>query len=153
MLCLLGTALLAGCTSTEQYQAEKARGLNFQRLLAQEERRVNALNTQLAQKEKQIEELNAQWEETKRKIASVESQNRELVSQNRHLTVELDALREQSTRQQAKRPAVDSPALSRGLDTQERPLSDTSLSNPFMTEEDLMNILKSEGNAGGPKTQ
>ena len=153
MLCLLSAALLAGCTSTEQYQAEKARGLNFQRLLAQEERRVTALNTQLAQKEKQTEKLTAQWEETKRNIASLESKNRELISQNRNLTVELDTLREQSSRQQEKEPTVDSPALSRGLGTKDMPRSQPSLSDPFMTEEDLMNILESKGNAGGPKTQ
>lgn len=153
ILCLLSATLLAGCISTEQYEAEKTRGLNFQRLLAQEERRVNALNNQLAQKEQQIEELKAQLEETKRQIASGESQNRKLVLENRDLTVELDALREQNHPQQEKEPAVGSPAPSENLDTKDMPLSEISLSDPFITEEDLMNILESESNAVEIETQ
>ena len=153
MLCLLCATLLAGCISTEQYEAEKARGLNFQRLLAQEERRVNALNTQLAQKERQIKELQAQLEETKRQIASGESQNRELALQNRDLTVEIDTLREQDRRQQEQEAAVSSPAQSENLGTKDMPLSEISLSDPFITEEDLMNIIESEGDAGEIETQ
>ena len=49
LLCLLGTTLSAGCVSSEKLKAEKVRGLNFQRLLAQEEKRADTLNAQLAQ--------------------------------------------------------------------------------------------------------
>ena len=44
---ILGTFLLMGCVMTEKYEAEKARGLNFQRLLAQEEKRTGELDNEL----------------------------------------------------------------------------------------------------------
>ena len=134
ILCLLGTVLSAGCVSNEQYETEKIRGLNFQRLLAQEEKRANKLNAQLAQKDKELNELNAQLKETKDKIASLESQNREL-------TAELDALREQSLRPQE--PVRDSPSLSQDSDASEdEPPSEPSLSDPFMSDEELLKILE-----------
>ena len=69
--------LLTGCVSTEKYEAEKARALNFQRLLAQEEKRTG--------------ELNVKYQDTQRKIESFESQNRDL-------DAELEALRDQLNR-------------------------------------------------------
>jgi hypothetical protein len=36
-----------GCVMTEKYEAEKARALNFQRLLAQEEKRTGELDSEL----------------------------------------------------------------------------------------------------------
>ena len=135
VLFLLSAVLAAGCVNTEKYEAEKIRGLNFQRLLAQEEKRANKLNAQLALKDKEINELTGQLKETKDKVASLESQSRDL-------TVELNALKEQSRRRQDQEPVPDSPALSKdpGL-SKDRPLSDTSLSDPFMSEEELMNML------------
>lgn len=133
LLLLLGAVLSAGCVSKEQYEAEKVRGLNFQRLLAQEEKRANTLNAQLAQKDKEINKLNAQLKETNDKIAALESQNR-------NLTTELDTLRGQSHRLQEQEPAPDSPALSQDPNTSKTgPLSD-----PFMSEEELMNMLGRE---------
>lgn len=69
--------LLTGCVSTEKYEAEKARALNFQRLLAQEEKRTG--------------ELNVKYQDTQRKLGSLESQGRDL-------NAELEALREQLNR-------------------------------------------------------
>ena len=135
MLFLLSAVLAAGCVNTEKYEAEKIRGLNFQRLLAQEEKRANKLNAQLALKDKEINELTGQLKETKDKVASLESQSRDL-------TVELNALKEQSRRRQDQEPVPDSPALSKDPGpSKDRPLSDTSLSDPFMSEEELMNML------------
>ena len=153
MLFLLSAVLAAGCVNTEKYEAEKVRGLNFQRLLAQEEKRANKLNAQLALKDKEINELNAQLKETKDTVASLESQNRDL-------TVELNALKdggfqfspmfdklvppagEQSRRQPDQEPVPDSPALSKDPGpSEDKPLFDTSLSDPFMSEEELMNML------------
>ena len=138
LLLLLGAVLSAGCVSKEQYEAEKFRGLNFQRLLAQEEKRANTLKAQLAQKDKEINKLNAQLKETNDKIAALESQNR-------NLTTELDTLREPNPRSQEQEPAPDSPVLSQDPDTSKTgPLSNPSLSDPFMSEEELMNMLDRE---------
>lgn len=68
--------LLSGCVSSEKYEAEKARALNFQRLLAQEEKRTG--------------EVNAKYQETQRELTTLESQNRDL-------TAEVDAMRDQFT--------------------------------------------------------
>lgn len=136
MLFLLSVVLSAGCVSTEKLAAEKVRSLNFQRLLAQEEKRANTLNAKLAQKDKEINELQAQLKETKDAIAALESQNRNLIA-------EFNALQEQSRQPQAQEPGPDSPALSLDPGTSEdRPLSEPSLSDPFMSDEDLLKILE-----------
>ncbi len=69
--------LFTGCVSSEKYEAEKARALNFQRLLAQEEKRTG--------------ELNVKYQDIQRQIGSLESQNRDL-------NAELEALRDQLNR-------------------------------------------------------
>jgi TolA-binding protein len=74
---LVCSGLLAGCVSTEKFEAEKARALNFQRLLAQEEKRTG--------------ELNVKYQDTQRQMGSMESQNRDL-------NAELEALRDQLNR-------------------------------------------------------
>ena len=66
--------LLGGCVSTEKFEAEKARALNFQRLLAQEEKRTG--------------ELNVKYQDAQRQVGSLESQGRDL-------DAELEALRDQ----------------------------------------------------------
>lgn len=73
----LGGLLLTGCVMTEKYEAEKARSLNFQRLLAQEEKRTG--------------ELDAEVKRVKRDAAEMDARNRELKSQ-------VEALREQMAR-------------------------------------------------------
>ena len=136
ILCLLSAILPSGCVSSEKLKAEKVRGLNFQRLLAQEEKRANALDAQLAQKDKKINELNTQLKKTNDKIAALESKNR-------NLTAELNALREQSRHPQEQAPAPDSPGLSQDPATsKDRPLSEPSLSDPFMSDEELQKILE-----------
>ena len=70
LLCLILAFVLGGCVSSEKYEAEKARSLNFQRLLAQEEKRTG--------------ELNVKYQESQRKVSELESQNRDL-------TTEMDA--------------------------------------------------------------
>ncbi|MDH5587627.1 MAG: LysM peptidoglycan-binding domain-containing protein, partial [Nitrospirota bacterium] len=74
---LVCSGLLTGCVSTEKYEAEKARALNFQRLLAQEEKRTG--------------ELNVKYQDTQRQVGSLESQNRDV-------NAELEALRDQLNR-------------------------------------------------------
>ena len=67
----MSAALVSGCVSSGEYEAEKARALNFQRLLAQEEQRTGELDNRL--------------QEAQQEITSLDSQNREL-------TVERDSL-------------------------------------------------------------
>jgi LysM repeat protein len=66
--------LLTGCVMAEKYEAEKARSLNFQRLLAQEEKRTGDLDAELKQ---------------------VKAQAGELEARNRELTAQIQAVREQ----------------------------------------------------------
>ena len=136
ILCLLGAILPSGCVSSEKLKGEKVRALNFQRLLAQEEKRANTLDAQLAQKDKKIDELNTQLKETKAKIGSLESENRTL-------TAELNALRKEILPPQDQKSAPDSPDLSRNRDaTEDGPPSEPSLSDPFMSDEELLKILE-----------
>lgn len=74
---LMVGGLLSGCVSSEKYEQEKARALNFQRLLAQEEKRTG--------------ELNVKYQDTQRQVASLENQTRDL-------NAELEALRDQLNR-------------------------------------------------------
>ena len=138
LLFLLSAILSAGCVSQEQYNSEKVRGLNFQRLLAQEEKRANTLEAKLAHKDKEINKLNAELKETKDKIALLESQNHDL-------TDELDALKEQGRRQVEPESVPDSASLSTDSGpSKEKALSEPSLSDPFMSEEELLKILGSQ---------
>ncbi len=132
LLCLLGAVLSAGCVSSERLDAEKVRGLNFQRLLAQEEKRTDALKAQLEQKNKDIDELNAQLKETQNNVTSLESQNRDL-------TAELNALKDQG--QPGQEPVPTSLDLSKDSG-EDAPLSKPSLSDPFLSEEELTNMLE-----------
>lgn len=98
-------SLLTGCVSTEKYEAEKARALNFQRLLAQEEKRTG--------------ELNVKYQDTQRQIASFESQNHDL-------NAELEALRDQLNRSHDE--------LSRVRDQGTEANDDLKLSEPSLSE-------------------
>jgi LysM repeat protein len=80
-----GNLLLVGCVMSEKYEAEKARALNFQRLLAQEEKRTG--------------EMDAEMKRLKREMPELEARNREL-------TAQLDAVREQMARLQEETEAL-----------------------------------------------
>lgn len=66
--------LLAGCVMSEKYEAEKARSLNFQRLLAQEEKRTGELDAELKR---------------------VKGEKGEMEARNREMTAQIQAVREQ----------------------------------------------------------
>lgn len=112
IICILSGALFVGCVSSEKYEAEKARALNFQRLLAQEEKRTGELNTQV--------------QASKRQMASLESQNKDL-------TIELDALRDQMSRQESSLSSDSEPS-------DISPSSDLSLSEPSLSEFGLSDL-------------
>ncbi len=136
ILFLLTAILSTGCVSKELHQAEKTRGLNFQRLLAQEEKRADTLSAKLAQKAKEIDELTAQLKETKDQITSLESKNRDL-------TVELNALKGQSRHQPEQEPVPDATVLSQdSAPSGDKPLSEPSPSAPSLkSEEEPLNTL------------
>lgn len=90
LLVLCGGFVLSGCVLTEKYEAEKARSLNFQRLLAQEEKRTS--------------ELDSEVKRTKRELSEYEARNREL-------TAQVQAVREQMSRVQEEAEAVKEAAL------------------------------------------
>jgi LysM repeat protein len=72
-ICLSGLAL-SGCVMAEKYEAEKARSLNFQRLLAQEEKRTGDLDAELKQAKAQASELEARNREMTAQIQAVREQ-------------------------------------------------------------------------------
>ncbi len=137
IICLLSSGLLAGCVSSGKYEAEKARALNFQRLLAQEEKRTG--------------ELNAQVQGSKRQLASVEAQNKDL-------TIELDALRDQMSRQDNNRDSMGSDSglsdLSSGSDLSlsEPSLSEFGLSDLSFDESDFKDFGEVSSGGGGETT-
>ncbi|HLZ35829.1 MAG TPA: LysM peptidoglycan-binding domain-containing protein [Nitrospira sp.] len=90
ILMICGGFILSGCVLTEKYEAEKARSLNFQRLLAQEEKRTGELDNEVKR--------------TKRELAEYETRNREL-------TAQVQAVREQMARVQEEAEAVKEAAL------------------------------------------
>lgn len=102
---LLVGGLMTGCVSSEKYEAEKARALNFQRLLAQEEKRTG--------------ELNVKYQDAQRQVASLETQARDLNS-------ELDALKDQLNRSRDELARV----REGGMDKDE----DLKLSEPSISE-------------------
>ncbi|MDT7041317.1 LysM peptidoglycan-binding domain-containing protein [Candidatus Nitronereus thalassa] len=119
LLCILASGILGGCVSSEKYESEKARALNFQRLLAQEEKRTG--------------ELNSQVQATKRQLASIESQNKDL-------TIELEALRDQMSRQESQMGSMAPDSSSPGLSSSQ----DLSLSEPSLSEFGLSDLSFNE---------
>ena len=87
---ICGGLLVSGCVMAEKYDAEKARSLNFQRLLAQEEKRTG--------------ELDSEAKRSKNELLEYEARNREL-------TTQVQAAREQLTRIQEEAEAMKESAL------------------------------------------
>ncbi len=78
----LGGVLLSGCVMPEKYEAEKARALNFQRLLAQEEKRTG--------------ELDSDVKRVKREAAELESKNRQMAAQLQAVREQMAGLQEET---------------------------------------------------------
>ena len=129
IICLLGGGILGGCVSSGKYEGEKARALNFQRLLAQEEKRTG--------------ELSSQIQESKRQLTSLKAQNKDL-------TIEIDALREQISRQGSV--ASSGSTGSSDLSLSGPSLSDFGLSDSSFDESDFNNFDKIGGGDSGEPT-
>lgn len=89
-LLILGSLGLSGCVMSEKYEAEKARSLNFQRLLAQEEKRSA--------------ELDAEVKRSKRELSEYEARNRELGAQ-------VEAVRQQAAQIQEEAQTMKEASL------------------------------------------
>lgn len=90
-IAILCCSLLNGCVVLEEkFDKEKQRSLNFQRLLAQEERRTA--------------ELDSEVKRTKHELAEFEARNRELLAQ-------VQTIREQMSRLQEEAEAVRESAI------------------------------------------
>lgn len=89
-LLVLGSLGLSGCVMSEKYEAEKARSLNFQRLLAQEEKRSA--------------ELDSEVKRGKRELGEYEARNRELGAQ-------VEAVRQQAAQVQEEAQAMKEASL------------------------------------------
>jgi LysM repeat protein len=87
---ICGGLLMGGCVMAEKYDAEKARSLNFQRLLAQEEKRTG--------------ELDSEAKRSKNELMEYEARNREL-------TAQVQSVREQLARVQEEAEAMKESAL------------------------------------------
>ena len=85
-----GGLLLSGCVMAEKYDAEKARSLNFQRLLAQEEKRTGELDSEVKRSKNELMEYEAK---------------------NRELTAQMQTVREQMTRAQEEAEAMKESAM------------------------------------------
>jgi hypothetical protein len=66
--------LLSGCVMTEKYEAEKARSLNFQRLLAQEEKRTGELDAEVKRVKREAAEMDARNRESKAQVEALREQ-------------------------------------------------------------------------------
>ena len=87
---ICGALLLSGCVMAEKYDAEKARSLNFQRLLAQEEKRTGELDSEVKRSKNELMEYEAR---------------------NRELTAQLQTTQEQLARVQEEAEAMKESAL------------------------------------------
>jgi LysM repeat protein len=85
-----GGLLSSGCVLNEKYEAEKARSLNFQRLLAQEEKRTAELDNEVKRSKKDLSEYE---------------------TRNRELSAQVQAVREQMARVQEEADAIKEAAL------------------------------------------
>ena len=81
---------MGGCVMAEKYDAEKARSLNFQRLLAQEEKRTGELDSEVKRSKNELMEYEAR---------------------NRELTAQVQAARDQIARVQEEAEAMKESAL------------------------------------------
>lgn len=125
--------LFGGCVSSEKYEAEKARALNFQRLLAQEEKRTG--------------ELNVKFQDAQRKASDLESQNRDL-------TTELDALRDQLNRTQEelarlREGGAEAPGKSEDLTLAEPSIAEFGLDDIEFKDSDFADLGGDLGPEGG----
>ncbi len=97
-----GTAMLHGCVLAEKYDAEKARSMNFQRLLAQDEKRMDALATEIKQSKQEVSELERQNRELTDEIQGVRNALSQVQGESDVLKEENETLKEAAVFQQSE---------------------------------------------------
>ena len=103
MLCAVAV-LGTGCVMTEKYEAEKARALNFQRLLAQEEKRTGELDSELKRVKREATDLEARNREMTAQIQAVREQMAKIQEDAAALR-DAAVMKEQEALSRAHRPA------------------------------------------------
>jgi LysM repeat protein len=136
LVCGIGL-VSTGCVMKEQYEAEKTRALNFQRLLAQEEKRTG--------------ELDAEAKRLKRDLPELEAKNRELIAQ-------LQAVREQAGRIKEENDTLRESAAIKAKEEMNRALDAKSKSrskampkvSPSQSAQPAQPVLPTEPTPGDP---
>lgn len=101
----LSALLLTGCVMAEKYEAEKSRALNFQRLLAQEEKRTAELDTELKRAKREATEYEARNREMTAQLQAVREQMARIQDETAILREEAAALREKALEQRSQAQA------------------------------------------------
>jgi LysM repeat protein len=115
------TLVMSGCVLSEKYEAEKARSLNFQRLLAQEEKRTTELDNEVKRAKQELAEYEARNRELSAQVQAAREQMSRMQEENE--TLKEAALLERKARTDMKRlpapaakaPPVEQPAGDLGL--------------------------------------
>ncbi len=97
----LSVLLLSGCVMAEKYEAEKSRALNFQRLLAQEEKRTAELDAELKRAKREASEFEARNREMTAQFQAVREQMAKIQDETAILREEAAALREKALEQRS----------------------------------------------------
>ncbi len=128
--------MLSGCVMAEKYEAEKARSLNFQRLLAQEEKRTGELDTELKR--------------TKASTGELEAKNRELSAQLQAVREQLVKMQEETAAtikavQQHQEEIAKTPRLA--VAKPKKPAKVTASPDPLLSNEAIMATPEAGGAA------
>lgn len=99
---LLSVLMLSGCVMAEKYEAEKSRALNFQRLLAQEEKRTAELDAELKRAKRETSEMEARNREMTAQLQAVREQMARIQDETAVLREEAAALRERALEQRTQ---------------------------------------------------
>ncbi|HEX2055362.1 MAG TPA: LysM peptidoglycan-binding domain-containing protein [Nitrospiraceae bacterium] len=119
--------LATGCVMSEKYEAEKARSLNFQRLLAQEEKRTAELDSEVKRTKRELSEMEARNRELSAKVEAVRQQAAQI--QEEAEAMKEAALLERKAREDMKR--MTTPAKPKKRDRMEPADMPKSPADPF----------------------
>jgi LysM repeat protein len=117
---VLGGLAFCGCVMQEKYEAEKARSLNFQRLLAQEEKRTGELDAELKKVKRDATDLDARNRELSAQVQAVREQMSKVQEDAAATIKAMERQRDGSApiskpSAQAKRPKVEAPPPDLGI--------------------------------------
>jgi LysM repeat protein len=131
LLCAIGV-VSSGCVMKEQYEAEKNRALNFQRLLAQEEKRTGELDAEAKRLKRDLPELEAKNREVTAQLQAVREQAARIKEENEALreSASLKA-KEEMSRSLESKPKSRSKAMPKGNPARPAPSDPLALEERF----------------------